>query len=421
MKTKSRLTGIGSVLLLAVLIRGGVLFFASDSLRTDPDGYRRLAENLVEHGVFGNNDVPTAYRPPLYPLMLTGCVALGDGCRTAIAVLHVLLGVGTVWLTFLLARCWRLSDGWAWAVAILVACDPILLNQSMQVMTETPAAFLTVAALLAVARQHENPTLARTLLAAFLLGLDILCRPTFLLFAALLGAIVVFEAWRRRKSESNAWLQLPIVFFAGIVVTVSPWAIRNQIQFGRPIVTTTHGGYTLLLANNPDFYNWLHAGHWGDIWRGDEFNADWDRRRPRNELQADRQAYDEARTTIRQNPGTFMYACGVHVGRLWSPLPHQIVVNETALRRLSRYAVSGWYLVAFAAVLLGVWQIVRHRQPSPPGTLVAHALLLVLCLTAAHTFYWTDMRMRAPAVPVVALVAIVGIRGLLTRARSEER
>ena len=69
---------------------------------------------------------------------------------------------------------------------------------------------------------------------------------------------------------------------------LSPWAIRNQLQFGRPIVTTTHGGYTLLLANNPEFYQWLRAGPWGSVWRADQFDAEWNRRKPQGEVQSDR-------------------------------------------------------------------------------------------------------------------------------------
>jgi hypothetical protein len=33
---------------------------------------------------------------------------------------------------------------------------------------------------------------------------------------------------------------------AGAVL--APWAIRNQLLLGRPVLTTTHGGQTLLLA-----------------------------------------------------------------------------------------------------------------------------------------------------------------------------
>jgi len=87
-----------------LFFRAGALWLMSDALRTDPDGYRRLAVNLVEHGTFGQGDVPTAYRPPLYPMMLTGCVALGNCVRPAIGALHVTLGAATVGLVFLLAE-----------------------------------------------------------------------------------------------------------------------------------------------------------------------------------------------------------------------------------------------------------------------------------------------------------------------------
>ena len=216
-------------------------------------------------------------------------------------------------------------------------------------------------------------------------------------------------------------------------MVLSPWAIRNQIQFGRPIVTTTHGGYTLLLANNPEFYAWLRSGRWGDTWQADRFNAAWRHRRPHDELQADRLAYAEALQTIRRAPGTFADACLVRFGRFWSPLPHQVVPHETPLRRWSRYAVAGWYIVEFVLVaIVVIGHLSRQRSqrgrqkldrggasvpccPSrflplspysrPPSPTWLWGLLLIACLTAVHTVFWTDMRMRASAMPVVALAA----------------
>ena len=92
--------------------------------------------------------MPTAYRPPLYPLLLTGCVALGEYSRLAIGLLHLALGVATVGLVLVLGRWWGLDRRAAALAALLVACDPILLRWSTQVMTETLATFLAVAGLL---------------------------------------------------------------------------------------------------------------------------------------------------------------------------------------------------------------------------------------------------------------------------------
>jgi hypothetical protein len=397
-------------------------------LADDPDGYRRLAENLVEQGTFSIEGAPTAYRPPLYPLLLTGCVVLGDGSRMAIGMLHLALGVATVGLTLVLGRWWGLGNRGAALAALLVACDPILLSQSAQVMTETPAVFLTAAGLLMLTRLvrqlHCRPWAA--ILAGATLALGALCRPTLLLWTVAAGVVLFLQTWHLNSRELTApgkvagCLRLPVAFFLGALLVLSPWAIRNQLQFGRPIVTTTHGGYTLLLANNPEFYQWLRSGTWGSVWWADGFNADWDRRKPRDELQADHLAYTEAWQTIRREPGTFAYACLVRIGRFWSPLPHQVAADETPLRRLSRYAVAVWYLAEFLLVAVGLVLSVKPvgqtflsatgqaGMPAPPTTWL-WALLLVACLTAVHAMFWTDMRMRAPLMPVVALAAAAGM------------
>jgi hypothetical protein len=84
------------------------LLLLGNELHKDPDAYWRLAANLVEHGTFGQIDAPTAFRPPVYPLLLTGCVAFGEYGRMAVGALHLLLGVATVGVVLVLGRRWGL-------------------------------------------------------------------------------------------------------------------------------------------------------------------------------------------------------------------------------------------------------------------------------------------------------------------------
>ena len=49
---------------------------------------------------------------------------------------------------------------------------------------------------------------------------------------------------------------------------------------------------------------------------------------PRDELANDRLAYAEASRAIRQEPGMFLYAGVVRIGRLWAPMPHRIADDE---------------------------------------------------------------------------------------------
>jgi hypothetical protein len=288
------------------------------------------------------------------------------------------------------------------------------------------------------------------------LALGVLCRPTLLLWTIAAGvafflspgATATGQSNNRRRTAGRVagkfhW-SVAAAFVLGVLIVLSPWAIRNQLQFGRPIVTTTHGGYTFLVMNNPEFYQWLRTGPWGSVWRADRFNAAWDQRKPHDELAVDRLAYSEAWETIRRSPGTFVYACLVRLGRFCAPLPHQLVADETPLRRFSRYAVAVWYLVEFVLAAVGIWHILfvsprplgegpgvraacsaAQRQgprgeetddaTAPPSTVPLlpspwlWGLLLVVCLMAPHTVYGTDMRMRAPAMPVVALAAAAGL------------
>ena len=53
-----------------------------------------------------------------------------------------------------------------------------------------------------------------------------------------------------------------------IGLVISPWMIRNLLVFGEPVWTTTHGGYTLALANNPVYYREVLNGPPGRVWTG---------------------------------------------------------------------------------------------------------------------------------------------------------
>jgi len=435
------------VLAFALLVRGGVLLTPA-ALRADPDGYRAIALNLLEQGTLGHGEIPTAYRPPLYPLLLVPPLALGPLGRAAVGLLHLVLGLATVWLTYQLALRWGLGRRAAPAAALLVACDPLLVAGSALVMTETLAALLALTSLACLSGASERPTPWRLATTGACLALAILCRPTFLpwtLAAALLlpwlaackgGAAPVWAAAR-----ALAW------FAAPVALVLAPWAIRNQVQFGRPIVTTTHGGYTLLLGNNLHFYDHLRSAPWGTIWLADKLQEDLAALTPSRrtaadeiaaEVTADQTAYRLAWQTIRDQPATFACACAVRVGRLWSPLPHQVSPQEGAVMRWLRYLVGLWYVVELPVALLGaiaLWRGNYGKAPIQsvewisglprrafPGRATAlgrfgafWSLLLAASFTGVHILYWTDMRMRTPMMPAIAIAAAAGMAWVVGR------
>lgn len=453
------------LLIVAALVRVGALAAMPDALLADPDGYRQLAENMLEHGVLGHGLVPTAYRPPAYPLLLVPCAALGAGTPAAIGMLHVLLGLATAGLTFALARRAGMKDIPAALAAGLVALDPILLTQSALVMSETLAALLVVLSVWLLDRCTHRPTAGNAVLAGAAWGGVVLCRPGLLAFAALAAIWLPWLAAtarnagmqrglkeekgergeRGREEKERRWRSAGQVFagvIAGLAVVVGPWVVRNQVAFARPIVATTHGGYTLLLGNNPFFYDHLRSGRWFQAWDAEPFHDWWRGERlaaelstlatvdsdsgvmhdnalpplssPAAELQTDALAYRHAFVSIRRQPGIFAWSCLVRAGHFWSPLPYRRSPDESSLRCAARYVVAVWYVAVFTLAAIGLG-CVFFRKNRIRRSVFAWGLLAALALTAVHTVYWSNLRMRAPLMPLVAIAAVEGATRLQRR------
>jgi len=189
----------------------------------------------------------------------------------------------------------------------------------------------------------------------------------------------------------------------GVLVCVVPWTLRNNSAFGKPIWATTHGGYTLLLANNPPLYRHFAAHGPSRAWEAEEFQDAWAARislevPPLNEVTEDQLAYRAARSTIARSPHVFALSCIYRIGWLWALWPNNGSIGA------SEVLIGVWYAVIFLFAYIGL-QHVRHSL-SYRSWLVG--LALVFSLTAIHAIYWSNMRMRAPAMPCVILLAVAG-------------
>jgi 4-amino-4-deoxy-L-arabinose transferase-like glycosyltransferase len=378
------------VILLAVVLRGAVMAWKPGAF-DDPDNYLPLAQSLASGDGFVLKGRATAYRPPLYPLMLAPMVAsTGEASFIGIALLHLALGAGTVWLTATAARGSGLSRNRALFAAVIVACDPLLVWQSRSVMTETPTAFLLALGFAGLCR----PGTWGPALGGAGLGLAALCRPSVLPGTLLTIAAAAIA----RPGSSTARLVRAGLMGSAVLIVLSPWMIRNFVQFGEPIWTTTHGGYTLALANNPVYYREVLDGPPGRVWTGHDQWIWWDSvnrtTTGMSEPQADRYLRDEALKLARAEPASFGRASLARLAHFWAVAPAAAVYPAPA-----RWATLIWTIPLFLALAIGLFQPRAWAWPQ------VCAPLAILGLTMVHAFFWTDLRMRAPIVPAIALVA----------------
>lgn len=379
---------LAAVVLVGVVVR--LIATATAHTLDDPDNYLPLARSLVSGSGFSINGRPTAYRPPLYPIVLAPVVAaFGDRADWGIAGLHLCLGAATVATTTLASRRLGQSDNRAILAGLIVACDPTLVWLTRSVMTETLAAFLVVVSIANFAKDGRSGLL----LGGVSLGLGGLCRPSLLAGGALCcaGRAIFGSKGRGRRFLKS------LAIGGMVLVVLSPWALRNATVFGEPIWTTTHGGYTLALANNPVYYRDVLDGQAG-VWSGREQWFWWDSVNRETagmpEPEADRYMKTKVLRLARERPWDFFRASVARLARFWSIAPAAEVYPWPVRLASSLFTLPIWF-----ALILGLIQRKTWTWPS------VTAPLQILSLSAVHTIYWTDMRMRAPIIPAIAIIA----------------
>jgi len=205
-----------------------LVFTGHDPLTSDASQYDVIARNLATgHGfsaVYPQLKVhETAFRPPLYPMLL-GAVYWIFGISIGLARgLNVVLGVTVVGLTFYVVQRHISRTAAIWA-ALAVAVMPNLIANDTFTLDEPLALVLILLMVHFLLRQ-------RWIWAGVAVGLLTLTRPSAQFLILVLAIWLIFRVgWKK---------MLIFAVTAGLVVT--PWVIRNWVQIGTPTIATSNG------------------------------------------------------------------------------------------------------------------------------------------------------------------------------------
>lgn len=406
---------------------------SSDAFQSDPDSYRMLAIELGTTGVFGANSQPTAFRPPLYPWVLSFGV---DDDQTLslvfVRTLHSILGALTCLAVFYMTA---IAQGVLWnsglkttfekcestckrrylsrfkqifaptLASTLVLIDPILVRQTQLIMTETLATFLSAITFWWMMRGMIEPAPAKFLVVGIGIGMSVLCRPTAVVWGGLfIAAFLVgrFVVKSPSKLSRSGMLLCSLSFALGVFAFILPWAARNHSELNRWIFTTTHGGYTLLLANNNSLYDHFEktpSRNWDDT----TFQAEWSSKiAGLHELEQDRLASSIARETIKRRPFLFMKSCLIRLGWLWAPWPNQSSWQVSAV-------IGVWYTLVYIAAFVGGAMSWRKQRAFLGSPILVPAACLILSLSMVQAVYWSNLRMRSVAMPALYMLASIPV------------
>ena len=367
----------------------------------DESAYLVTAQRWLAEGRYAST-----FRPPLYPFLIMASLWAGLG-TLGVQLLQAVLGAVTV------VPVYRIADRnygrrAAQIAALLVAFNPILLAFATRLWSETLFIALLMFALDWITRA---PAMRHWVLAGLALGLASLTRPMIVTFLPLLGAWVLWQAWREGTGW-GPWITRFAVLAACCFAVILPWSVRNLRATGSFVLIDSNGAFNFMVGTQPEAAFVNKDDTWMEIYGavdGEEYKDATER----DPARAQRLAMAAARENIAKAPLLFVRKSLWEAGHLWTSdsfllrhlrngwfgEPRRLVVAPLTLLSV------GFYLVLVAAGLAGL-------ATAPPSPWRALALLLMLHTTALFGLTYALSRYVLPLHAVLAISAGAALAAL---------
>jgi 4-amino-4-deoxy-L-arabinose transferase-like glycosyltransferase len=411
--------GLGLTLISvgAAIWRLGYLFAVKvdDALLLNDSLYYSIQAGRNSEGDWfreGLTDLPGAEHGPLTSLYLTPW-SLGGGDnvgRQRFAV--TLVGIAVVPLVGLLAR--RVGGPRAGLVAAAIAAvyPNLWINDSL-VMSETLAVALVTVALLVALVLHDRPTWPIAAGLGALVGLAALTRSELALLAPAFAGLAWWRAGAAGGATGVRRLLPSGALLAASLLTVAPWLGANLVRFERPVLMSTNDGTTLLGANCPQTYE-RDIGGWDirclePVPNDDTVDASV-RSAARREL---------AVQYVEDHVTRLPVVVAARIGRILDVYGLGSLVALDGGEEKAEWAVwlgiVAWWVLAPLAVV-GWLALRRARRSERWWLLTVPAIVLVTTV-----LFYGAHRIRAPAEPVIVVLAAAGLSALVPALRDSER
>ncbi|MBV8113727.1 MAG: glycosyltransferase family 39 protein [Silvibacterium sp.] len=368
---------------------------------------RALVTGFGYANPFSGHTGPTAWVPPLYPLLIAAVFKLA-GIYTPLSgwillTLNSLFSAATALCIYeIAARCYgrrvALWSAWIWALY------PAAMQYSVRWVWETSLSTFLFAAVLVLALRMratgEKPNAAgapapasnaqstrRWLLFGLLWALIALSNSTLLLFLPVCGLWILVGSLD--KSSAIAGAALAGVIF---IACVAPWTYRNYRVFDAFVPLRSNFGAELYAGNGPGTFGFRY----GVLINLAENDPQHRLYVQLGELAFVRQRGQLARAWISSHPGQFATLTLKRLYFFWASVPHPTDKHWflNVIRQIN-------YCLPSITGLLGLALSLRRRTPA--AGLFAWAFVL---LPVTYYFVTVEARFRHPLEPLIVILSV---------------
>ncbi|MFZ4619188.1 MAG: hypothetical protein ACOYNS_01405 [Bacteroidota bacterium] len=360
-----------------------VSFFAGTDLTYfDEKEYMSIAHNLAEHGIFSlDGEHYTAYRPPLFPAVLSLILRCG-GDITVMKSVNIAFLTATAFLMSLMLL--KRFGIYAAASSVgLTVLYPIIWYAAGTIYPQVMGSFLLIS-ILAVIVMFTGSEVFRGMIIGCLLGLLILTIPTFVFM------LPIMMLWEFRNSKK--WKNVAAVLLVTAVV-ISPWMIRNYMVFDEAVFISTNSGLNLLVGNSEN--TTASSGTEVDI---DKYIAN----APKGtEAVIDRYYRTQALIYMKEN---IPHTAVLYIQKV---IHHFSLYNSFATENVTTVVKQAVMAISYALILFLIGlRLIRAERLTDIEVL---CLCIYVVAALVQSVFFTRIRFRIPFEMLLIVVSAIGV------------
>ena len=387
------------------------------NLNFDGEGYQKIAFNILSNkgfifdegddSVLSSNKRHTLLRTPLYPYFISFVYYIFGFKPNVVIIFHIIINSFMIYFIYRIAK-EVFNEKTAILSSIICAFYLPFIWLLSRVYNENLFTFLLICSLFFVVKVFYDLSLRNSIILGILVGISSLCKGQMIVFPFVLlpGLIYIY-----RKEKIKLYKRFSMIIIS-LLLTISPWIIRNYIVSGKFVPVQYGAGIHFMRGNESakmyfcfsslSFSDAIHQAFAKEEQAINRFETLHNRNI--TEVELDEVFKNIAFNNIKDNPLEFLEKIFIGCFHFW-------YLGENKIKSLG-LAILQFPLIIFA--IFGFYFAYKKKI-----MLIIPLYSIILFFMLIHAVIQAIFRYSIPIMPYVLIFASFGIINLYNKLKCE--